>query len=289
MADAVEVEVPVDGDDIHNATGLTPRFSASTALLPEGGPPPTLTLPAAMKRVHSVGGLAEPPKTAKLSGDADAPTARSRAGSRADEAAAPPAAAPADASEDATRTGFTPEKAPPPEAAPPASSDDDDDSSDDDAHALAWLQRQKRPSFASSRPSGGSLRSRRSSSASKRDSETPFKAPQPAAPSSPVLAGFERKRRESASDRKQRAADRPPPPPPAEAPAAAPPPAGGGGGGGGDDDDDFGGFDDLHALHKETRKRDKHSHNHGVANARNMAIAKRNGQRQAHANAAAPR
>ena len=55
------------------------------------------------------------------------------------------------------------------------------------------------------------------------------------------------------------------------------------------DDDDDGGFDDLHALHKEARKRDKHSHNHGVANARNMAIAKRNGQRQAHANAAAPR
>jgi len=270
MADAVEVEVPGDGDDIHNATGLTPRFSASTALLPEGGPPPTLTLPAAMKRVHSVGGLAEPPKTAKLAGDADAPTARSRAGSRADEAAAPPAAAPADASEDATRTGFTPEKAPPPEAAPPASSDDDDDDSDDDARALAWLQRQKRPSAASgSRPSAAS--SGRRSSASRRDSATPFAAPpSPPAPSSPVLAGFERTARESVSDRKARAAERPP------APAPPPPPAPA-------DDDDDGGFDDLHALHKEARKRDKHSHNHGVASARSMAIAKRQGQRAARA------
>ena len=85
--------------------------------------------------------------------------------------------------------------------------------------------------------------------------------------------GFARRERESASDRKARAAARPPRSPVAPPPAPAIPP----------DDDDDGGFEDFHALQKQHRARDKHGHNHGVAAARGMAVAKRAGQRAAAA------
>ena len=120
---AVALEVPEEVE-VDTRTGLTPRFSCATALVPEAGPPPTLTLPAAMKRVHSVGGLSEAPKSAKFLAADDAPTARSRASSHVDDdltgagararAEAPAAEEEGEAlfalSEAATRTGFTPEK-----------------------------------------------------------------------------------------------------------------------------------------------------------------------------------
>lgn len=245
---------PAGEKAVSPSTGLTPRFSSSAAIDAGGGPPPTLVLPAAMKRVHSRGALEDSTKAPKVEAADDAPTAKKRADSITTQEFPP--------SEAATKTGFTPDK----------KDEDSDASSDDEAALKAWFERQKRPSAASSQ------RSRRSSAkSSKRASAAaspPKPPPEPPAPRSPVLAGFDRPERESASDRRKRASDRPNPPSP---PPDMPPPAAAAG----DDGDDDGGFDDFRAATKEHRKRDKHSHNHGATVSRNMAIAKRAGQRAA--------